>query len=52
MGRAMNRSIGNVLFGAFAQVTPQAAAVAAGDGGATVRSARSEVVCVLLRYGH
>ena len=38
MGRAMNRSITNVLFGAFGQVTAQAAAVAAGDGG-NVRSA-------------
>src|SRR5437867_7392376 len=37
MGRAMNRSIANVLFGAFGQVSPQAAA-AATDGG-TVRSA-------------
>ena len=34
MGRAMNRSITNVLFGAFGQVTAEAAAVAAGDGGA------------------
>ena len=31
MGRAMNRSIANVLFGAFGQVSPEAAAVA-GDG--------------------
>ena len=28
MGRAMNRSIANVLFGAFGQVSPEAAAVA------------------------
>jgi len=34
MGRAMNRSIANVLFGAFGQVSESAAAVAAGtDGG-------------------
>ena len=30
MGRAMNRSITNVLFGAFGQVQPRAAAAAAG----------------------
>src|SRR5439155_25370454 len=35
MGRAMNRSIANVLFGAFGQVTPPAAEAAAdADGGA------------------
>jgi len=51
MGRAMNRSIANVLFGAFGQVTAQAAAVAAGDGGA-VRSASAEDVAVMLAYAH
>ncbi|HEY2544109.1 MAG TPA: NAD(P)(+) transhydrogenase (Re/Si-specific) subunit beta [Gaiellaceae bacterium] len=51
MGRAMNRSIGNVLFGAFGQVTAAAAAVAAGDGG-TVRSASAEDVAVMLAYAH
>jgi NAD(P) transhydrogenase subunit beta len=49
MGRAMNRSITNVLFGAFGQVTPQAAAIAAGDGG-DVRSASAEDVAVMLAY--
>jgi NAD(P) transhydrogenase subunit beta len=49
MGRAMNRSITNVLFGAFGQVTAQAAAVAAGDGG-PVRSASAEDVAVMLAY--
>jgi NAD(P) transhydrogenase subunit beta len=49
MGRAMNRSITNVLFGAFGQVTAQAAAVAAGDGG-HVRSASAEDVAVMLAY--
>jgi H+-translocating NAD(P) transhydrogenase subunit beta len=51
MGRAMNRSITNVLFGAFGQVTEQAAAVAAGDGG-NVRSASAEDVAVMLAYAH
>ena len=49
MGRAMNRSITNVLFGAFGQVTAGAAAVAAGDAGA-VRSATADDVAVMLAY--
>jgi NAD(P) transhydrogenase subunit beta len=49
MGRAMNRSITNVLFGAFGQVTPEAAAIAAGDGG-HVRSATAEDVAMMLAY--
>jgi NAD(P) transhydrogenase subunit beta len=52
MGRAMNRSIANVLFGAFGQVSAAAAAVAAGDGGGTVRSASAEDVAVMLAYAH
>jgi H+-translocating NAD(P) transhydrogenase subunit beta len=51
MGRAMNRSIANVLFGAFGQVSASAAAVAAGEGG-TVRSASAEDVAVMLAYAH
>jgi proton-translocating NAD(P)+ transhydrogenase subunit beta len=51
MGKAMNRSIANVIFGAFGQVTAEAAAVAAGDGG-TVRSASAEDVAVMLAYAH
>jgi H+-translocating NAD(P) transhydrogenase subunit beta len=51
MGAAMNRSIANVLFGAFGQVSVEAAAVAAGDGG-TVRSASAEDVAVMLAYAH
>jgi NAD(P) transhydrogenase subunit beta len=50
MGRAMNRSIVNVLFGAFGQVSESAAAVAAGDG--SVRSASAEDVAVMLTYAH
>jgi NAD(P) transhydrogenase subunit beta len=51
MGRAMNRSIANVLFGAFGQVSPTAAAVASGDGG-QVRSATAEDVAVMLAYAN
>src|SRR3982750_967726 len=50
MGRAMNRSIANVLFGAFGKVTASAAAVAAGNGGESVRSATAEDVAVMLAY--
>jgi len=52
MGRAMNRSITNVLFGAFGQVSASAAAVAAGDGGGSVRSATAEDIAVMLAYAH
>jgi NAD(P) transhydrogenase subunit beta len=52
MSRAMNRSIANVLFGAFGQVSAQAAAVAAGDAGGTVRSASAEDVAIMLAYAH
>ena len=52
MGRAMNRSITNVLFGAFGQVSASAAAVAAGGGGGTVRSATAEDVAVMLAYAN
>jgi H+-translocating NAD(P) transhydrogenase subunit beta len=47
MSRAMNRSVANVLFGAFGQVT---ADVAAGSGEGTVRSASAEDVAVMLGY--
>ncbi len=49
MGKAMNRSIANVLFGAFGQVTEQAAATAAGGTG-TVRSASADDVAIMLAY--
>ena len=52
MSKAMNRSIANLLFGAFGKVTAEAAAVAAGDGGGTVRSASAEDVAVMLAYAH
>jgi len=52
MGKAMNRSLGNLLFSAFGQVTAEAAAVASGAGGGTVRSASAEDVAVMLAYAH
>jgi NAD(P) transhydrogenase subunit beta len=51
MGKAMNRSLANVLFGAFGTVSADAAAVAAGDG-RSVRSASAEDVAVMLAYAH
>src|SRR5438132_721169 len=52
MGRAMNRSIANVLFGAFGQVGPSAAAAAADTDGGAVRSATADDVAVMLAYAH
>ena len=49
MGQAMNRSIANVLFGAFGQVQAGAAATAAGGTG-SVRSTTAEDVGVMLSY--
>src|SRR5437763_102451 len=52
MGRAMNRSVANVLFGAFGQLAPAAAGGAAADGSTDgqVRSASAEDVAVMLAY--
>ena len=49
MGRAMNRSLTNVLFGAFGQVTTTAGAATQEDG-RTVRPTSSEDVAVMLAY--
>ncbi|MFL5953737.1 MAG: NAD(P)(+) transhydrogenase (Re/Si-specific) subunit beta [Gaiellaceae bacterium] len=48
MGRAMNRSIANVLFGAFGQVATVAGATAASNG--SVRSTTADDVAVMLAY--
>jgi H+-translocating NAD(P) transhydrogenase subunit beta len=49
MGQAMNRSIANVLFGAFGQLqVAEGAAVAATDG--SVRSAGADDVAIMLAY--
>jgi H+-translocating NAD(P) transhydrogenase subunit beta len=51
MGRAMNRSIANVLFGAFGQVTAGAgSSTASGDG--SVRATTADDVAVMLAYAH
>src|SRR5205807_1292174 len=49
MGRAMNRSLANVLFGAFGQVVAGVEGAAADTDGA-VRSASAEDVAVMLAY--
>jgi NAD(P) transhydrogenase subunit beta len=51
MGRAMNRSITNVLFGAFGQLAPSTAAAAGATDG-QVRSATADDVAVMLAYAH
>jgi NAD(P) transhydrogenase subunit beta len=53
MGKAMNRSIANLLFGAFGKIQEGGpAAAAAGADGGTVRSASAEDVAVMLAYAH
>lgn len=51
MGKAMNRPISNVLFGAFGGVTETASAGGAG-GSANVRSATADDVATMLAYAH
>jgi NAD(P) transhydrogenase subunit beta len=51
MGRAMNRSVTNVLFGAFGQVTAGDAAGTAGADG-TVRPTTADDVAVMLAYAN
>ena len=50
MGRAMNRSVANVLFGAFGQIAAPAAGTTAGPVDGQVRSASAEDVAVMLGY--
>jgi NAD(P) transhydrogenase subunit beta len=52
MGRAMNRSILNVLFGAFGRLAPAGAAAVAGSTDGQIRSASAEDVAVMLAYAH
>ncbi|MBC5822201.1 MAG: NAD(P)(+) transhydrogenase (Re/Si-specific) subunit beta, partial [Candidatus Eremiobacteraeota bacterium] len=51
MGKAMNRSVGNVLFGAFGAVSPKSAA-AGGANAANVRSLSADDVAALLAYAN
>jgi NAD(P) transhydrogenase subunit beta len=50
MARAMNRSVANVIFGAFGQVAEGVGAMGTTDG--TVRSASAEDVAIMLAYAH
>jgi NAD(P) transhydrogenase subunit beta len=50
MARAMNRSLANVLFGAFGKLAVAPEAAAAGADGATVRSATADDIAVMLAY--
>jgi H+-translocating NAD(P) transhydrogenase subunit beta len=52
MGRAMNRSIANVLFGAFGQLAPAGAVAGVDSTDGQVRSASAEDVAVMLAYAH
>jgi NAD(P) transhydrogenase subunit beta len=51
MGRAMNRSIANVLFGAFGQLQAGPGAAAAATNG-SVRATTPDDVAVMLAYAH
>ncbi len=50
MGRAMNRSIANVLFGAFGSVQASSGGAAAEMDGRTVRSTSPEDLAIMLSY--
>ncbi len=51
MCRAMNRSLGNVIFGAFGQVQTGGAEGASSEG-LTVRATTAEDVAIMLAYAH
>jgi H+-translocating NAD(P) transhydrogenase subunit beta len=50
MGRAMNRSIANVLFGAFGKIVAGPEVATAGADGGSVRSTSADDVAVMLAY--
>jgi NAD(P) transhydrogenase subunit beta len=50
MSKAMNRSLGNVLFGAFGAATAAGAAATAGNDGRSIRSIGPEDAAILLSY--
>ena len=51
MCRAMNRSLGNVIFGAFGQIQT-GPSTAASNEGLTVRATTAEDVAIMLAYAH
>jgi NAD(P) transhydrogenase subunit beta len=52
MSVAMNRSIANVLFGAFGKIVAAPEGAAAGADGGSVRSTSADDVAVMLTYAH
>src|SRR5256712_11764241 len=50
MSKAMNRSLGNVLFGAFGAATTAGAVATGGDDGRSIRSIGAEDAAILLGY--
>ncbi len=50
MGRAMNRTIGNVLFGAFGKIAASDPAAVARDDGRSVRATTADDVAIMLGY--
>ena len=52
MGKAMNRSITNVLFGAFGAVKTAEGGAAAAPGGGSVRAGTADDIGTMLAYAH
>jgi NAD(P) transhydrogenase subunit beta len=52
MCRAMNRSLANVIFGAFGQIQTEGGATSASAEGLTVRATTAEDVAIMLAYAH
>jgi len=52
MGKAMNRSVANVLFGAFGAVSPKSTSGSGGASAANVRSLSADDVAAMLAYAN
>jgi NAD(P) transhydrogenase subunit beta len=52
MCKAMNRSLGNVIFGAFGQIQTGVGGGAVSNEGLTVRATTAEDVAIMLAYAH
>jgi NAD(P) transhydrogenase subunit beta len=52
MCHAMNRSLGNVIFGAFGQIQTEGGATSAAAEGLTVRATTAEDVAIMLAFAH